>query len=149
MIGLSHLDSFLDLKRTVWITGILAMLITAFPALADSTFLDPLDTAAQLRTSNATRPLLAVTRAGDRLVAVGSRGLIVRSEDQGKTWIQSSVPVQSDLLAVNFPNSLNGWAVGHEGVILHSIDGGKTWVKQLDGRVAANVFKKFYAEVSR
>lgn len=111
---------------------------------ANSTFLDPLDNPAVMRTNVASRPLMAVAKAGGRLVAVGPRGLILTSDDQGENWVQSSVPVQSDLLAVHFPTASKGWAVGHDGVILHSADGGATWVKQLDGRVAAEQFKSHY-----
>ncbi len=82
----------------------------------------------------ANRLLLAVTRAGDRLVAVGPRGHIVYSTDAGLGWTQATVPVSSDLTAVYFPSPLLGWAVGHDGVVLATADGGATWTKQLDGR---------------
>ncbi len=42
------------------------------------------------------------------------------SDDGGKTWQQSSVPVSSDLTAVFFVDERKGWAVGHDGVILAS-----------------------------
>lgn len=113
-------------------------------AVADAKFRDPLDTPAEMRIAVSSRPLMAITHAGSRLVAVGPRGLIIGSDDGGKTWSQAKVPVQSDLLAVNFPTPLEGWAVGHNGVVLHSADGGKSWIKQLDGRVAADAFKAFY-----
>lgn len=123
--------------------GLCCALISA-SVLADAKFRDPLDTAAEMRVGISNRPLMAITHAGARLVAVGSRGMIVGSEDGGKTWTQAKVPVQTDLLAVNFPTPLEGWAVGHNGVVLHSADGGKSWVKQLDGRMAADAFKAFY-----
>lgn len=112
---------------------------------AQATFKDPLDYPAIIQSHVADRPLMAVAKAGGRLIAAGLRGLIVVSDDQGMTWRQSTVPVQSDLLAVMFPTATAGWAVGHDGVILHSHDGGSTWQKQLDGRIAAESFKKFYA----
>jgi len=127
------------------LAALLGASIASAPALAASEFQDPLDTPAQMRKAVETRPLLAIVHAGNALVAVGSRGMIIRSEDEGKTWAQSAVPVQSDLLAVHFPNPQDGWAVGHDGVILRSSDGGKTWKKQLDGRIAGDAFKKFYA----
>jgi photosystem II stability/assembly factor-like uncharacterized protein len=83
--------------------------------------------------------LLAVAGAGDRLVAVGLRGIIVYSDDQGKTWVQAQVPVSSDLVALAFPSPKQGWAVGHGGIVLHTSDGGATWVKQLDGFQAAKL----------
>lgn len=124
----------------------LVLCLGAAPALAASTvqFRDPLDHPALMRSAVATRPFMAVTRADDRLVAVGLRGLIAVSKDQGQTWQQSQVPVQSDLLAVHFPTPTMGWAVGHDGVVLHSSDAGTSWTKQLDGRVAAGAFKRFY-----
>ena len=79
------------------------------------------------------RLLVSMTRFGDRLVAVGPRGHIVVSTDEGKTWSQAKVPVSSDLTAVYFPSATHGWAVGHDGVVLASTDGGTSWIKQLDG----------------
>jgi len=84
-------------------------------------------------------PLLAVTKAGERLVAAGLRGMIVYSDDQGKTWKQAQVPVSNDLVALSFPSSQQGWAVGHGGIVLHTGDGGATWVKQLDGAKASQL----------
>jgi photosystem II stability/assembly factor-like uncharacterized protein len=107
-------------------------------------FKDPLDNPARIVSRPDKRPMQAVTTAGARLVAVGSRGLIIVSVDGGKTWKQASVPVQSDLLAVYFPDPDRGWAVGHDGVVLHSDDGGATWIKQLDGRDAATRFPEAY-----
>ena len=78
--------------------------------------------------------LLGLARAGKRLVAVGQRGHVLLSDDDGKTWQQADVPVSSDLVAAHFPSAQRGWAVGHDGVILHSADAGKTWTKQRDGR---------------
>jgi photosystem II stability/assembly factor-like uncharacterized protein len=98
-------------------------------------FKDPLDSAA-LPNRIATRTQLnAVTRAGERLVAVGVRGLILLSDDAGATWKQAPAPVSTDLLALHFPTPKLGWVVGHNGVVLHSADGGETWHKQLDGRM--------------
>lgn len=80
--------------------------------------------------------LLAVTRAGQRLVAVGERGIIVYSDDSGSSWTQANVPVSVTLTAVQFVSAGKGWAVGHDGVVLHSQDGGANWVKQFDGNDA-------------
>jgi photosystem II stability/assembly factor-like uncharacterized protein len=77
--------------------------------------------------------MLAVTRADQRLVAVGERGIALWSDDHGESWRQASVPVSVTLTSVFFATGKQGWAVGHDGVILHSGDGGQTWSKQLDG----------------
>ena len=81
--------------------------------------------------------MLAVTRAGSRLVAVGERGTVLLSDDHGQHWRQAAVPVQVTLTCVTFADERHGWAAGHLGTILHSDDGGQTWRKQLDGITAA------------
>jgi len=78
-----------------------------------------------------------VTHAGDRLVAVGERGIVLLSDDDGGTWRQAKVPDSVTLTRVRFASPLSGWAVGHYGAVLHSNDGGETWERQLDGVEAA------------
>lgn len=78
--------------------------------------------------------ILDATRAGTRLVAVGERGVVLLSDDEGAHWRQAGkVPVDATLTAVSFADAREGWAVGHLGVILHSADGGETWsVQRID-----------------
>lgn len=84
--------------------------------------------------------LLAVAAAGPRLVAVGERGIVALSDDQGQHWRQArKVPTSVSLTALRFVDALQGWAVGHAGVILHTADGGETWTLQADGRSLAQV----------
>lgn len=90
----------------------------------------PLDRPAMTSAKASKSLLIDVASAGQRLVAVGERGLIVFSDDQGKTWAQAKVPVSVMLTSVYFPSAQQGWAVGHNGVILHSADGGASWVLQ-------------------
>lgn len=92
-----------------------------------------LDTPSMETTLASEKLLTDVAHAGDRIVAVGERGHIIYSDDNGKKWTQASVPVSMLLTAVYFPTSTQGWAVGHSGVILHTSDAGATWTKQLDG----------------
>lgn len=77
--------------------------------------------------------MLAAGRAGARVVVAGERGIILYSDDAGKNWVQSDVPVSVTLTSLYFVNARTGWAVGHDGVVLRSVNGGKSWVKQLDG----------------
>jgi len=73
--------------------------------------------------------LLDVTRAGDRLVAVGERGHVVVSAD-GDHWTQAEVvPTRSTLTTV-FGLGKRLWAGGHDAVIITSGDGGSTWTRQ-------------------
>lgn len=112
--------------------------LQALPVHAAS-FVDPLDAPAVMAEKAKSSRLMAVTRAGGRLVTVGRLGHILVSEDGGKTWQQVPVPVRSDLVAVRFVTPEKGWAVGHDGVVLHSTDGGRSWVKQLDGIQIAKI----------
>ncbi|MDN7184438.1 YCF48-related protein [Caballeronia sp. SEWSISQ10-4 2] len=116
----------------------------SFWASATTGFVDPLVTAALSVSRPSRSPLTAITTAGDRLVAAGWRGLIMYSDDGGKSWRQSSVPVSVDLTAVAFPTPIDGWVVGHDGLILHSDDAGKTWHKQMDGVEASKLTIAYY-----
>ncbi len=86
--------------------------------------------------------LLAVARAGQRVVVAGERGLILVSDDFGQTWNQSAVPVSVSLTALAFENERDGWAVGNLGVVLRTRDAGATWQRVLDGRAAAAIALK-------
>lgn len=105
---------------------------------------DALDTPA-MKSPLASRALLnGLASAGSRIVAVGQRGHILYSDDAGKVWRQSEVPVSSDLVAVSFPNATTGWAVGHDGVVLRTTDAGLTWTVQLDGLKLGGVMVAYY-----
>lgn len=71
--------------------------------------------------------LLAADHAGERIVTVGERGIILYSDDRGGSWKQAQVPVQFTLTAVRFADAKTGWALGHDLVILKTSDGGETW----------------------
>lgn len=94
---------------------------------------DPLNIAAPMIPKAATNTMLGATTAGNRLVAVGDRGVIITSTDDGASWTQSKVPVSITLTAVRFANPTLGWSVGHDGVVLNTTDGGLNWTRQLDG----------------
>ena len=119
----------------------LALAATAgVPAAAG--FVDVLDTPAVMSPLASRSLIQAIAKAGDRIVAVGQRGHIVVSSDNGATWKQSPVPVSSDLTAVYFVDAREGWATGHDGVILHTADGGDTWALQLNGRTVNELLVK-------
>jgi Uncharacterized protein related to plant photosystem II stability/assembly factor len=88
-------------------------------------FVDVLDLPAVYSKVPSRVPLLAISRAGNRLISAGARGHILYSDDGGSSWRQAEVPVSSDLTAVRFATPQDGWAVGHDGVVLHSADGGQ------------------------
>lgn len=101
---------------------------------------DPIERSALQSLRSDIMILLDINRAGDRLVAVGERGLVLLSDDAGKSWRQAKrVPVAVSLTRVAFPSRHVGWIVGHGGVVLKSEDGGETWDRQLEGRTAARL----------
>lgn len=59
----------------------------------------------------------------------GWRGTIMRSGDQGKTWLKATVPTEADLNSITFIDASTAIAVGSSGNILRSTDGGLTWEK--------------------
>lgn len=133
------------LRKPVVAAFIVALSVAGGLWAAAAAFKDPLDSrAGKVVRQIASTPLQGVTWAGHRLVAVGIRGLIIFSDDGGKTWIQASAPVASDLLDVCFPTIKDGWAVGHDGVVLHTRDGGSTWEEQLDGRMTQKLLTEHF-----
>lgn len=77
--------------------------------------------------------MLSATRAGKRMVAVGERGVVLLSDDDGAHWRQArTVPTRATLTSVRFVDDKAGWAVGHWGSILATADGGETWHMQRD-----------------
>jgi photosystem II stability/assembly factor-like uncharacterized protein len=105
---------------------------------------DPLDKPAEASPLAQYSQLIAIARAGNRLVVAGMRGHILYSDDEGRTWTQAAVPVSVTLTALSFPTPQQGWAVGHSGVVLHTADGGQSWELQLDGRRSAVDIVAFY-----
>lgn len=116
-------------------TAALLATLTLSGAMAQEAKLakDPLEIPAPMIPKAATNTMLGATTAGNRMVAVGDRGVIITSTDNGASWTQSKVPVSVTLTAVRFASSTLGWAVGHDGVVLNTTDGGLNWTRQLDG----------------
>ncbi|MGO9802547.1 MAG: WD40/YVTN/BNR-like repeat-containing protein [Steroidobacteraceae bacterium] len=77
--------------------------------------------------------LIALAASGERLVAVGDRGVVVLSDDHGASWAQAAdVPTQALLTGVCFFDARYGLAVGHDEVILATDDGGEHWRRTHD-----------------
>ena len=75
----------------------------------------------------------SVTRAGNRLVAVGQDGRIVLSDDNGKSWRQVEAPTSVTLTHDVFVSPTEGWATGQMGTVLRTMDAGEHWSMQFDG----------------
>jgi photosystem II stability/assembly factor-like uncharacterized protein len=94
--------------------------------------------------------MLAVARAGSRVVAVGDHGTVLLSDDGGKSWRQArEVPTRVMLASVTFAGDKLGWAAGHWGVILHTEDGGETWkIQHSDTTVDQPLFSVYFSDAS-
>ncbi|WP_338923022.1 YCF48-related protein [Pseudomonas silesiensis] len=81
----------------------------------------------------ATRPdrvqINGLLNLGSRVVAVGERGSILLSDDQGVSWQPASVATQRNatLTAVVALDDKRLLAVGHDSWILRSVDAGSSW----------------------
>jgi photosystem II stability/assembly factor-like uncharacterized protein len=114
-------------------------LLTLSSAVCAGANIDPLtQPSARIDTTERTE-LLDAVKADSRLIAVGTRGVILMSTDSGLRWTQAATPVSVTLTSLAFPDAQNGWVVGHGGIVLHSADGGATWQRQLDGIAAAKI----------
>jgi len=71
--------------------------------------------------------LLNLAQSGQRLVAVGERGVVLLSDDQAASWRSVRTPSTRTLAAVAFDNPQVGVAVGHGGTLLRTSDGGQSW----------------------
>lgn len=112
---------------------LLKLLLLALAALAANAAMpaEPIAVPAARVPQAARAALLASTQAGARLVGVGERGVVMLSDDQGRTFRQArEVPLDVTLTSVSFIDAQRGWAVGHWGVVLATRDGGETWVVQ-------------------
>ena len=114
--------------------------------------MEVLPSSGPLRAASMQRLLLAdAERIGNRIVAVGDRGYIVITDDQGKSWRRAKAPAAPLLTAVDFLDDQLGIAVGHDTTILSSSDGGETWTQRFsapaDGRPLLDVLfvKKDFA----
>ncbi|MPT17293.1 MAG: BNR domain-containing protein [Pseudomonas sp.] len=130
------------MSRSTWTSGLFLAFVLPFSLTvqAQSLVVSGVLESSAMRVLNPKHAVFTgVTRAGERLVAVGERGLILLSDDNGQQWRQASVPVSVGLTAVEFVDTQHGWAVGHSGVVLASRDGGESWKLQMDGLRAARL----------
>ncbi|MDN7139878.1 glycosyl hydrolase [Pseudomonas sp. JQ170] len=71
--------------------------------------------------------LLNVTQAGESLVAVGERGVVLRADQQDGPWSSIRTSSSRTLAGVAFVDANRGVAVGHGGTLLRTEDGGRQW----------------------
>jgi photosystem II stability/assembly factor-like uncharacterized protein len=125
----------LDVKSVLKYVALLAACATCAAEPVGSA----LDRPAQVVRAPEHAVLLGGAQAGAALIAVGERGLALRSEDGGTSWRQAATPVSTTLTSVRFADERRGIAVGHGGTVLITEDGGNHWARRLDGRRIAEL----------
>lgn len=134
-------EGFDGSRRRLLVVGMgLGLQVLLAPTLASTTVAfasaakpGPLRQPATMTPRAAQAVLTRVVLAGDRLVAMGERGMVVLSDDGGRQWRQARVPVSVTLTSASFADARQGWIAGHSGVVLHTTDGGENWSLQTDG----------------
>jgi photosystem II stability/assembly factor-like uncharacterized protein len=98
------------------------------------------------QTFGATDAFYSVTNFPGRWFIVGASGVLLMSEDDGKTWTRTQLAKIHpfswlDLFSIRFaPDHVNGWISGEQGLILRTTDGGRTWHNQQSG-VPDNLYR--------
>ena len=110
-------------RRSLLIAGAAALAATLLPAAGAAEAFEP---EAVVRRVDRVA-VLALARAGERLVAAGERGRILVSDDGGATWKVASTPTHHTLTSLHFKDARTGFATGHQRVLLRTEDGGDTW----------------------
>ena len=137
----------MQIKRRSLLLGMVAstaLAIAAVPVAKRVSWPDPLDAATQPSDYAVKGVVSGIARQGERLIAVGPRGLILVSTDAAATWKQVVSPIATDLVSVKFQDANTAWAVGHDAVALRTLDGGASWQKVLDGRSVLNLLRESY-----
>lgn len=94
--------------------------------------------------------ILDLVVSGNSLFAIGERGLILLSTDDGGTWRQLPCPIDVTLTAIWFNRAEEGWIVGHEGTVLYTADGGATWkLEKTDPRSEEILLDVWFQDASR
>lgn len=125
--------------RLLVVLSALATMSYPIAASADDAVTMALDQPAMLTKLASDGLFTSIGAAGNRLVAVGERGRIMLSDDNGNSWRQVETPTSVTLTSVEFATPEDGWVTGQMGVVLHTSDGGLTWKRELDGNKANQI----------
>lgn len=71
---------------------------------------------------------------GQKAVAVGNQGIVLRTGDGGNVWTAVTVPkssIANKLIRVHVYSGGEAWAVGEGSTVLHSVDFGSSWNRVL------------------
>ncbi len=110
-----------------WKTGLLALLAAGALAAAGDSDLEP---AAEQDWVLPGADLFAIELGDQRAWAAGYWGVLLLSEDGGRSWRVAPTPTSESIFSVSFGDDRHGFAVGANGLVLRSTDGGESWSRQ-------------------
>ena len=108
-------------KMARWISLLILILVSA------TAYAEIKPRAALLMPEATKAVFLDLAAHNEKIFAVGERGIIIRSDDQGDSWQQIASPMDVTLTSIKFSSANVGWIVGHESTILRTDDGGDSW----------------------
>jgi len=94
------------------------------PATTDPALLD-----AEIKPLASRALLIDLVRIPAGLFAVGERGILLRSTDNGANWEQLRLPTRLMMTSIAAADG-ELWVAGHGGQILRSSDNGESWTRQ-------------------
>jgi photosystem II stability/assembly factor-like uncharacterized protein len=128
--------TFLDAQRG-WVVGAGATLLYTTDdgvSWREGVFVAPTSQPAMQAASLSSLRVNAVSFADARRGwAVGAGGVVLSTNDGGRTWRVQMSGTESDLFDVKFFDEREGWAVGADGTAIHTADGGATWRAEQTG----------------
>jgi photosystem II stability/assembly factor-like uncharacterized protein len=81
-------------------------------------------------------------------------GIILRTTDGGKNWINQNCGVNSQLHAISFTDTNVGWIVGgdgyanEKGIILKTTDGGNSWISQSSNLIVNGLYDVYFTDAN-
>ena len=64
----------------------------------------------------------------NKIIATGDNGTVLVSSNSGIDWDLTDLQLTSNIRAISFIDSLQGWVISTE-YLFKTVDGGKTWIK--------------------
>lgn len=78
---------------------------------------------------------------GKRIIAVGERGMLFVSDDNGKTWASRLVPTEKVLTSITVVDDKVALVTGQGGVLAYSADAGERWqLSEVSGKQKEALF---------
>lgn len=116
-------------RRSLLAAAVLAVAGLATGMASDLPADDPALLSSELKPLAPKALLLDLARTSAGIFAVGERGILLRSTDEGATWQQLPLPTRLLMTSIAAADG-DLWVGGHGGQIFRSSDNGETWVRQ-------------------